>query len=101
MRTTIVPALAALLLAGPAMAQGGTTQTPPASNSEGAPQPSNSLPAGAATMPQGAPGTGVIGTTDGGASPSGAMQGSPAAPTGSTAEQPSAAFDKTVPTPAK
>lgn len=46
-----VPVIALLVAAGPAFAQSGATQTPPAPNaSTSAPQTSNSLPPGAANM---------------------------------------------------
>lgn len=92
---------AALLVAGPALAQTGATQTPPSPNAgQSAPEPANSLPAGAITTSQGAPQTGVV-SGNSGASPSGAPQSQPAAPSGSTGGQPSGAFEKTVPQPAK
>lgn len=92
--------LTAGLIAGPALAQSGATQSPPSPNaSQNAPSPSNSLPAGSATTSPGAPPTGVVGQTGTG-SPSGAAQGMPAAPSGSTGGQPSGAMDKTVPQPA-
>jgi len=97
--------LSAGLATGPALAQGGATQTPPAPNSgQSAPEPSNSIPSGGATMSPGAPPTGVVGDTAVGgspsASPSGAGQNAPAAPSGSSGGQPSGAFDKTIPQPA-
>ena len=97
--------LSAGLIAGPALAQSGVTQSPPAPNSgQSAPQPSNSIPSGAATASPGAPPTGVVGDTSVGtprsATPSGAAQAAPAAPSGSSGGQPSGAFDKTVPQPA-
>lgn len=92
--------LSAGLIASPALAQSGATQTPPAPNaSNSAPEPSNSVPAGAASLSPGAPPTGVVGSTGVG-SPSGAGQSAPAAPSGSSGGQPSGAFDKTVPQPA-
>lgn len=46
-----VSAIALLVAAGPAFAQGGATQSPPAPNASSAqPQTSNSLPPGAANM---------------------------------------------------
>ncbi len=46
-----LPVIALLVAAGPAFAQSGATQTPPAPNAgSSAPQSSNSLPAGAANM---------------------------------------------------
>lgn len=103
--TIAATVLSAGLIAGPALAQSGATQTPPAPNaSNSAPEPSNSVPAGAATLSPGAPPTGVIGDTGVGgspsATPSGAGQNPPAAPSGSSGGQPSGAFDKTVPQPA-
>ncbi len=97
--------LSAGLIAGPALAQSGATQTPPAPNaSNSAPEPSNSIPSGAATLSPGAPPTGVVGGTGVGgspsATPSGAGQNAPAAPSGSSGGQPSGAFDKTIPQPA-
>ena len=102
MHKAVLTAFAAtVLMAGPALAQSGATQSPPSPNAgNSAPEPANSVPAGAATTPQGAPTTGVVGGT-GSASPSGAPQGQPAAPSGSTGGQPSGAFEKTIPQPAK
>ena len=103
--TAAATLLSAGLIAGPALAQSGATQSPPAPNSSNsAPQPSNSVPSGGATLSPGAPPTGVVGDTNVGgspsASPSGAGQNAPAAPSGSSGGQPSGAFDKTIPQPA-
>lgn len=105
--TIAATVLSAGLIACPALAQSGATQTPPAPNaSNSAPEPSNSVPSGAATLSPGAPPTGVVGETNPGgggsqsATPSGAGQNPPAAPSGSSGGQPSGAFDRTVPQPA-
>ncbi len=99
MRTTLSLAAMtlALSLAAPDFAQGGATQNPPSPNSgQSAPTPPNSSPAGGLTTDPSAAG---------GASPTmGAQTGAtgmaqPAAPSGSTNNQPSGAFDRTVPEP--
>ena len=99
MRITFSLATAALTLglAAPAFAQSGTTMSPPSPNAgESAPSAANSVPAGAMTT---AP------STAGGASPTiGAQTGTtgmaqPAAPSGSTGNDPSGAFRQTVPQP--
>jgi len=49
--TKIIPVLTFLLMSASAFAQGGSSQSPPApSGGQSAPQPANSLPAGAANM---------------------------------------------------
>lgn len=99
MRITLSLAAMALVLglAAPAFAQSGATQNPPSPNSgSSAPTPPNSLPAGAATSNP---------NSAGGATPTmGAQTGTagmpqPAAPSGSTSNQPSGAFQQTVPQP--
>lgn len=95
----IVTIAAALLIAGPAFAQ-GSSQSPPAPNSStSGPQPSNSIPAGSSTVTPGAPQTGNVGTTSIGGTPGSVPQAAPAAPSGSTTTQPSGAFQQTVPQP--
>ncbi len=97
----IPPSLAAMALilglAAPAFAQSGTTMSPPAPNAgQSAPSAANSTPAGSTTTDSSAAG---------GASPTmGAQTGTagmarPAAPSGSTGNNPSGAFDRTVPQP--
>lgn len=93
----LAAATLALGLAAPAFAQSGATQSPPSPNSgASAPSPSNSAPAGSMTTDP---------TSPGGASPTmGAQTGTtgmaqPVAPSGSTGNNPSSAFDRTVPQP--
>jgi len=100
LRITLMPVAVAVLfgLAAPAYAQSGTTQTPPAPNStQSAPAPLNSVPAGSMTTNPSAPGGGspTIGAQTG---TTGSAQ--PAAPSGSTNNDPSGAFKQTVPQPA-
>ena len=82
----LVSALALLLLSAPAFAQGGASQSPPAPNGgESAPQPSNSLPAGAANLNTGSASnpnaSGPVSTTA--VSPGAVAAPVPAAPAGS------------------
>ncbi len=87
-----VPALVLMLAASPVLAQSGATQNPPSPNSgSSAPQPSNSLPAGAATMNNNS----VANPNVGGAL--GTNTTTHAAP----AAGPSGAMSTTVPTPAR
>ena len=99
MRTTLSLAVTALMLglAASAFAQGGDTQNPPAPNAgQSAPTPPNSVPAGSTTSNPGAAGGGspTIGAQTG---TTGMAQ--PAAPSGSTGNNPSGAFQQTVPKP--
>lgn len=92
-----IPALAILLLSSPVFAQSGTTQSPPAPNAgNSAPQPSSSLPSGAANMNTNSVAnpnvSGPVGTTV--VTPNAATTPMTAAP---TAQQPMA---NTVPAPA-
>ena len=99
MRATrlLIAAGLAFGLAGPALAQGGVTQTPPAPNAASAsPQSPNDLPAGALTANPSAPGgnSPTMGAQTG-------MGGMPpaAGPSGSSGNNPSGAFSRTVPQP--
>ena len=106
--TKFIPALAFLLMAAPAFAQNGATSSPPSPNSnQSAPEPANSVPAGALTANPNAPqnpnvSSGVTTSTVTGqqVQPMAPVT-TPAAPSGSTANNPSGAFQATVPTPAK
>ena len=106
--TKFIPALAILLMAAPAFAQSGTTTSPPSPNaSNSAPQSANSVPAGALTANPNAPqnpnvSSGITTSTVTGqqVTPMAPVT-TPAAPSGSTANNPSGAFQATVPTPAK
>ncbi len=83
-------------LAAPAFAQ-GTTQSPPSPNSgKSAPTPPNSAPAGSMTTDPSAAG-GASPTMDAQTGTTGMAQ--PAAPSGSTGNNPSGAFQQTVPQP--
>lgn len=93
----LLPALAILLLSSPVFAQSGSTQNPPAPNAgESAPQPSGSVPPGAANMNTNSTSnpniSGPLSTTV--VTPNAATTPMPAAP---TTQQPTAG---TVPAPA-
>ena len=93
----LIPALSLLLLSAPAFAQSGASQSPPAPNAgQSAPQPSNSLPAGAQNLNTGSASnpnvSGPVSTTV--VTPGAATSPVPAAPAGA---QPLA---NTVPAPA-
>ncbi len=92
--TKFVPALAMLLIAAPAFAQSGATQSPPSPNSsQSAPQPANSMPPGVSNV---VPGTSLT------SGPVGSTNTTTGGPGGTVPSQsPGAdAFTKTVPTPA-
>ena len=98
MRITLSLAVAALTLgvAGSAFAQ-GDTQNPPAPNAgQSAPTPPNSVPAGSTTSSPSAAGGGspTIGAQTGTAG-----MAQPPAPSGSTGNNPSGAFQQTVSKP--
>ena len=81
----LIAAFTLLLLSAPAFAQSGASQSPPAPNGgENAPQPSNSLPAGAANMNTGSASnpnvSGPVSTTI--VSPGAVATPAPAAPAG-------------------
>jgi len=93
----VIPALTFLLMSASAFAQSGASQSPPApSGNESAPQPANSLPAGATNMNTGSASNpnagGPVSTTA--VSPGATASPVPAAPAGN---QPMA---NTVPVPA-
>ena len=106
----LVLATVLALAAAPAFAQSGVTQSPPSPNAgNSAPEPANSVPAGALTAnpnapqnPNVSPGVTTSTATGQPTQPS-APNTTPAAPSGSTSAtgNPSAAFSRTVPTPAK
>ena len=98
--TKLIPALAVMLLAAPAFAQSGATQSPPAPNSaSSAPQPANSLPGGTSNLNTGSvsnPNTsGALSTTN---TTTGQQTSPVTAPPASGAGD---AFSRTVPTPAR
>lgn len=96
----LIPALAILLMAAPAFAQGGSTQSPPAPNSSSSsPQPANSLPGGTSNLNTGSTSnpnpSGVVGSTS-------TATGQPTAPvTAAPSSGAGDAFSRTVPTPAR
>ena len=86
-----VPALMLALAAGPVLAQGGATQSPPSPNAASAgPQSSNSLPAGASNLNAASPANPNLAGSAIGATTTGA----PAPSAG-----PGSAMSTTVPTP--
>ena len=100
-----IPALALLLAASTAFAQGGATQSPPAPNaSTSMPEPVGSVPAGALTSAPITPQGTTTSTTTGQvlSQPTPGLQ-TPAAPSGSTGPtgSPSDAMNRTVPQPVK
>lgn len=103
--TKFIPALALLLLATPAFAQGGSTMSPPAPNAASAmPEPADSVPAGSLTSPDTNEAEITTSTTTGQIVPNN-TQGlrTPVAPSGSTGPtgNPSDAMSRTVPQPVK
>ena len=98
--TKLIPTLAILLMAAPAFAQGGSTQSPPAPNSSSsAPQPANSLPGGTSNLNTGSAAnpnpSGAVGSTN-------TATGQPTSPvTAPPASGAGDAFSRTVPTPAR
>lgn len=97
----IIPVVALLFAAAPALAQSGSTQSPPAPNSASSgPEPANSLPPGAANMNTGTSANpnaaGIVGTTA--VTPTGIAPGALATTPGTTTSQQPMA--NTVPAPA-
>ena len=90
------------LVAAPAFAQTDSAASPPKNNaaSSGNSAP-NSLPAGAGTVTPADTRAGTVNTVGGGGTPPSTQPNAiPAAPSGSTTANPSAAFQQTVPQPA-
>jgi len=103
--TKFIPALALLLAATPAFAQGGATQSPPAPNAASSmPEPVGSVPAGsltsAPTMPEGTTRSTTTGQVLGTPTPGLQTPGLPSGSTGPTGS-PSDAMNRTVPQPVK
>jgi predicted lipid-binding transport protein (Tim44 family) len=100
MRVTLVLTIVALTtgVATSAFAQGETRNPPSPNAGNSSPTPPNSVPAGSLTVNPSASGGGspTIGTQSG---TTGTAQ--PAAPSGSTQNDPSGAFQQTVPKPAQ
>ena len=97
--TKLIPALAILLMASPAFAQGGNERSPPTPNAaSSAPEPANSVPQGASNLNT----SGLNNPNPSG--PVGSTDTSTGRPTAPVATNPAAnagnAFDRTVPTPA-